>query len=166
MIKRSIISLTFATLLTYPTIQLAESRVHIDYDPKTDMLNLIANDAHLDDILKKLATEIPFKLVLDGEDTHRKVNISLNKKTAEVVKQLVKPDSVILSQSNDAPFKVTNVILLPIGEQSKEEIIRENLRPPPQSDNDEENTQRQALHERRVQRRAQGLGNHKGRTFE
>jgi hypothetical protein len=138
----------------------AEPVLDISYDKKEDVLNLNLEDVFLDDVLKQLSKEIGFTLKLEGDDIHRKVTLSMTDDSAKVVTQLIKPNNVILSQSDTKPHKLTNVILLPVGEQSREMRIREKMPAPRPSGNADKDRKRQKHHERRIQRKMMGLGRH------
>lgn len=153
---KHIIKLTLLCIYLMPTISFAGEL--IEYDKTNDVLTLRLNDVYLDDALQQLAEQIRFKLVLDGEDIHRKVTLSIKGNSKKVIQQLVQPNSVILSQSAVAPYQVTNVILLPVGEHSIETRIRQDMPMPVITDNAEDNARRMADYERRVQRWTDGKG--------
>ncbi|MFK5947807.1 MAG: hypothetical protein QM500_03420 [Methylococcales bacterium] len=157
--KKPIVIFFFLLCINVPAI-FAESQIEIeiDYNQQTNELNLNISDAYLDEVLTQLAEKLGFSLLLDGNDLHRLINFEMKGRTLSVLNKLVQPNSVIISQSDVPPNRVTNMILLPIGEQSREAKIREEMRPPPLSGDPVDNAERMKLHERRIQRRIQGLG--------
>ncbi len=144
-----------------PSLAIAAGSTLIDYAASTDTLQVNVSGAYLDDVLKQLSTKLSFKLVLNGVNAHRLVNFKMTGKTPVVLNKLIQPDSLILSQDDKPPKHVTNVILLPEGEQSREARIRANMDPPYLTDNAEDNARRTADYERRIKHRIQGMGIHK-----
>lgn len=144
-----------------PVLANAAGTLNVKYNPDTDILNLKVSDVYLDDVISQLADKLGFKVVLDGNDIHRLVSIDMEARTPAVLDKLIQPNSLIISQAGAPPNRVTNVILLPEGEESRAARIRANMRPPTLTDNAEDNAYRIADYERRVERRIQGLGRHK-----
>lgn len=148
--------------LCWPMLTMATDKtVAIHYTANTDTLTIKITEAYLDDVLEQLATQLNFKLALNDVDARRLVSFEMTGKTPIVLNKLIQPDSVILSQDNKPPERITNVILLPEGEESREARIRASIPAPPYSDDPAINAENEAIQERRVQRRLQGLGIHK-----
>ena len=160
-ITKHIIRSLLAIGLCCPLLATAAGNTEIDYTPGSDTLSLNTSGAYLDDVLKQLSTKLGFKLVLNDVNIHRLVNFKMTGKTPVVLSRLIQPDSLILSQDDKPPKRITNVILLPEGEQSREARIRANMDPPYLTDNAEDNARRTADYERRIKHRIQGMGIHK-----
>jgi len=152
--KKTLIT-SFILCIFFSTIAKAE-QIEINFDEKNNNLTLKVIDASLDQVLLKLASQLNFKLSLEGDEVKRMVSLNMTGPSKKVIEHLVKPNSVIISQSKNEPYKVTNVFLLPVGEQSREAYLRETMHKPPHSDNEEENAKRLQQHERRIQRRLDG----------
>ena len=139
----------------------AEAHIKVDYNAETDVVDLSTSGISLEDVLFQLAEKLDFKVLLKTDDVQRKVHLKMQGRTLAVLNKLIKPNNVIIIQSGLSPNRVTRVILLPVGEQSREQRIRANMDPPLLTDNAEDNAYRIADYERRVQRRLLRLGRHK-----
>lgn len=158
MLKHIIYIFSLLVSLVFSPASIASNENQVEYDTNKDILIVQVTDMYLDNLLQQLSEQVQFKLSLEGDNIHRKVSFSMTGTSLKVIEQLVKPNSVILSQADTKPHKVNNVILLPIGEQSKEAHLRETMRKPPVSTDDAVNTERQKQHERRIQRRLEDKG--------
>lgn len=156
-------SITIATILFWFNTGnvFAEARIDVDYNADTDIVDLIASGVSLDTALNRLAEKLDFELVLKGDEVQRKVHLKMQGRTRAVLSKLIKPNNVIIIQNGLTPNRVTRVILLPVGEQSREQKIRASMDPPLLTDNEEDNAYRIADYERRVQRKLMGLGRRK-----
>lgn len=164
MIYKIIITTALYICLAITTAH-ADNKNTIQYDTNTDLITLDVKDVYLDDLLQQLAKQVKFKLVLDGEDIHRLVTISIRGDSKKVIQKIVKPNSVILSQASTSPYHVTNVILLPIGEKSRIENLQEKMPPPRPSGDIEKDLERQKHYERRIQRKLEGHGRRQDELF-
>lgn len=140
---------------------IAEGQIKINYDTDTDIVDLSANGMSLENTLKQLAKKLDFKVELKTDDVDRKVNLNMRGRTITVLNKLIKPNNVVIFQNGLSPNRVTRVTLLPVGEESLEQKIRASMDPPLLTDNAEDNADRIADYERRVQRKLMGLGRRK-----
>jgi len=108
---------------------LADAQIDIKYDNQTDFLELKVKNAYLEDVLNRLSERIAFTLVNDG-NFNRIVNLSVEGRTKSVILKLVKSSSIIMSQSDTPPHKVTRLILLPTGTEQSVHVKQRSLSPP------------------------------------
>jgi len=126
-IKKLSIYILFFALLPLST-SFADSQININYDESADLLDLDIKDAYLDDVLRELSNKVGFSLDHEG-DIHRSVQLTITGPSKTVIQTLVKPNSVILSQAETPPHKVTKVILLPTGTEESEYLSKKPLSP-------------------------------------
>lgn len=146
--------------LCWPLQSLAVDGIEYDYSESTTHLNLRLSNVHLDEALVALSNELGFRLYTQEIDLHREVTAEINGPAATVFIKLIKPDSVVMSLSDNPAGKITSLTVLPVGEKS-DQLTQAGGRPalsPPLTGDAEEDRRKIELYERRLLRRSQGMG--------
>lgn len=162
---KTIIFLTFILGILLSSNANSEDQINISYNEQLNTLKINVIDAPLDKVLQVLSSKLNFKLTLDGDESSRKVTLTMTGSSKKVIEQLVKPHSVIISQAETKPYKVTNVFLLPVGEQSRIDRLHEKMPPPRPTGDVERDLERQKHYERRIQRKLEGHGRRQDELF-
>ena len=132
LIARLIMGSMVLIWMLLPSISIASET--LSYDTSTDTLKVKVQDVYLDELLTKLSKTVGFEVQTQGiNHLHRLVSLDMHGNSKLLITRLVKPNSVVISQSDKPPYKVTRVILLPEGTSDSQYLPKQSIagpRPP------------------------------------